>query len=179
MTIYFASDHHLYHNKIIEFSRPQFSSLEEHNEFIVDRHNYVVRTEDVVYFLGDVCLSTSKQEDYDILKRFNGKKRLVVGNHDTPERIKIYHQYFEKIYGYSTIGQKNGRDAAAIVSHIPVHPSQLEERFKFNIHGHLHQETIKLSDGTLDKRYVCVSLEQINYTPISLEEIYEKVKQND
>lgn len=175
MTLYFCSDHHLFHNKIIEFSRPQFTSIEEHNEFLIERHNSIIHPEkDIVYFLGDVCLSTSRKEDYDILHRFNGRKRLIIGNHDTPERIKIYHEYFEKIYGYHTIGNKNGRDAAMIISHIPVHPNQLEDRFQKNIHGHLHNYVVRDHMGCIDSRYVCVSMEQISYTPISLDEIYER-----
>lgn len=173
MNIYMCSDHHLFHNKIIEFCRPQFECLQDMHETIIDNHNKVVKSDDIVYFLGDVCLSTSKQEDYDILHRFNGRKRLVIGNHDTPDRIKTYSQYFEKIYGYHTLGNMGGRNANIILSHIPVHPRELDDRFKYNIHGHLHTNVVRTDEGHPDLRYFCVSMEQIEYTPISLNQINE------
>ena len=51
-----------------------------------------------------------------------------------------------------------------MLTHIPIHPGQLN-RFDANIHGHIHDRKID------DKRYVNVSVEQINYTPISLDEV--------
>lgn len=169
MTTYFCSDHHLFHDKIIEFERTQFRSIEEHNQFILDKHNSIVKLEDTVYFLGDVCLSVTNEQNYDILLKFNGHKRLILGNHETPSRIKLYDKYFEKISAYHTLHNRNGRESQVILSHIPVHPSQLEDRFEINIHGHLHSNSLN------DSRYFCVSMEQIDYTPITLTEILKKI----
>lgn len=171
MTTFWCSDHHLFHTKIIQFSRPQFSTVEEHNEALRENHNKVVKDTDTVWFLGDVILSVNDESAFDFLKTFNGKKKLVLGNHDTAYRIKKYVHIFDQVVAYHTIDQRDGRDAGFIVSHIPVHSSQLDERFKYCIHGHLHD---KLVD---DPRYVNVSMEQINFTPISTEEIREKLKQ--
>ena len=41
-----------------------------------------------------------------------------------------------------------------------------------HIHGHVHSETVRLSNGEIDKRYVNVSWDNLpNQKPISLDEI--------
>lgn len=52
-----------------------------------------------------------------------------------------------------------------LLSHIPLHPSSLPEKAPINIHGHIHN---KQAPGA---QYRNVSVEMINYTPISIEEI--------
>jgi calcineurin-like phosphoesterase family protein len=161
--IFLASDHHIDHSKIIEFEpvhRP-FKTVQEHNEALVERHNSVVSPNDIVWFLGDVIFGADP--DYEILRKFNGKKNLVLGNHDTPKKVRIFMDYFEKIVSYHVMSD-------IIISHIPVHHSQLEERFIGNIHGHLHSKRID------DKRYFNVSMECINLTPISFEQIKKELK---
>jgi calcineurin-like phosphoesterase family protein len=62
------------------------------------------------------------------------------------------------------------------MSHIPIHPQSMN-RWKLNVHGHTHDKLIQSKVGEIfygnysDPRYRCVSMEQINYTPIDLMEI--------
>lgn len=56
------------------------------------------------------------------------------------------------------------------LAHVPVHPSTLgENRFTGvpmkNVHGHIHQ------NPSPPGPYRCVSVEQIDYTPINIEEL--------
>lgn len=160
MATHFIGDTHLGHGKILVFekeARP-FSSVEEMNETIIERWNSVVRPNDLVWHLGDVLFGS---ENFSLLARLNGKKRLVMGNHDH-HPTALYLEHFEGVYGAV-------KEYGMIYTHIPIHPNQFY-RFKANIHGHLH------SDQLEDKRYVNVSAEQNNLTPISLEEIMERLK---
>ena len=176
---WFGSDHHLHHRKLVEgwgnsdknehqnsTARP-FATIEEHDQALIDNHNKVVKPNDVVWFGGDVMLSggPGTEFNYELLGKMNGDKRLIVGNHDTAAKIKNYAPYFSKIVGYHELMKLK-----IIVSHIPVHPSQIEHRFKANIHGHVHEDTLD------DPRYFNMCMENINYTPISLEEIVENLK---
>lgn len=82
--IFFASDIHAFHKNILKFepiSRP-FSCIEEMNEVIVDRWNAKVPNDAETYILGDVSFGKLK-DTVDFLNRLNGKKCLVIGNHDT------------------------------------------------------------------------------------------------
>ena len=61
------------------------------------------------------------------------------------------------------------------LSHCPVHPVELDYRISRNIHGHLHEKSIMImnENGDLikDDRYHCVSVEQVDYTPVSLSDL--------
>lgn len=143
------SDTHFGHENILDFegeARP-FSSLGEHDRALIDNWNSVVGPEDRVYHLGDAFF---KIKNFNKLKELNGKKILIMGNHDVYN--VDYKEVFEKVYGCLTIHKKIGK---IILSHIPVHPSQLDERFVFNIHGHVHSQTIP------DERYINVSVENL------------------
>ena len=172
--VFVISDLHLSHNNILSFKdgdkplRP-FSSMEEMNEHIVERWNSVVSVDDTVFNLGDVVFA---QTGFDYLPRLNGNKILCMGNHCAPRySADRFLKYFSKVTSY--IEYKGG-----ILSHIPIHTSQLE-RYKWNICGHLHSNRVMMDvDGKQveDPRYFCASVEQINYTPILLDDIIEIFK---
>lgn len=173
MTIFFASDYHLGHTNTFRlFKKPDgsplrpFSELEEMHETIIERHNKVVKPSDKIYMVGDIAFH---HRFLALLDRMNGEKVLIKGNHDTC-KVGHYTPYFKDIRAYH---QFDG----VLISHIPVHPESLA-RWGINIHGHLHAQNVRLEDGSLDKRYFNVSVEQLDYTPISLEEIKNKIYAN-
>ena len=111
---WFIGDTHFYHKNIIKFEdefRP-FDTVEEMNETLVDNWNRVVQPEDTVYHVGDVVFGG--HEKHEIIGRLNGKKRLILGNHD---RCNYAAPYFEKVYGCMEFSN-------CIITHIPVHESQ-------------------------------------------------------
>ena len=153
---YIISDQHYGHANALTFKKSDgsplrdFSSAEEMNEHMVHCHNSVVRPQDKVIFLGDVAINKKYLE---ILRRLNGKKKLIMGNHDIFD-LKYYSEYFYDIKAYRVFD-------GHIFSHIPVHPSSIE-RWRGNVHGHLHDKKLD------DPRYICMSVEQehVNYTPV-------------
>lgn len=94
--VFFISDTHFFHQKILEFekeARP-FSSVEEMNEELVARWNNIVTKRDTVWHLGDVCFG--HVSNLAIIKRLNGTKHLIMGNHDR-YGIRAYLNCFNKI----------------------------------------------------------------------------------
>ena len=81
MNIFFTSDHHFYHNNIIEYCNRPFSSVGEMNSEMVSRWNSVVKQSDVVYHLGDFSLG-NKEHIKEILDSLNGRIFFIQGNHD-------------------------------------------------------------------------------------------------
>ena len=163
---FFCADHHFGHVNLYErftnsdgtLARSDLTTIAaEATDLIVSRHNSVVKPNDRVYFLGDVAFSTKNLVPLD---RMNGRKVLIKGNHDEL-KLKDYLPYFDDI---RAVKQSKGW----IATHIPIHPDSLG-RWGLNIHGHTHRHTIP------DARYFCVSLEQINNTPISLDEILKEI----
>ena len=173
--IFFCSDHHFHHQNILTFKRDDGSPLREFvdvdhmNEHIVSCHNSVVRPGDKVYFLGDVVMS-KKTSALEILARMNGEKVLIKGNHDQCS-LAAYAQYFKDVRG-------SHQFSGLIMTHIPIHPESLA-RWGLNVHGHLHYNVVRMPLSQIpDRRYYNVSMECINYTPISLEEIKKHVTNN-
>ena len=131
---------------------------------MIDRHNAVVKPNDRVYVVGDVCFH--KKHLYKI-GLMHGRKVLIKGNHDLLD-AKDYLEYFDDIRG-------SHQFKGMLITHIPVHTQSLG-RWGFNVHGHLHAEEVSVwnpyrSVDEPDERYFNVSVERINYTPISLEEV--------
>ena len=145
------------------FLRHEFRNSDEGDAAMIERHNAVVKPNDRVYFVGDFCFSKHHIYKAGLM---NGRKVLIKGNHDTLE-LKNYLPFFDDIRG---VHQFDGM----VITHVPIHPDSLA-RWGLNVHGHLHAhritETLQSGITEPDTRYFNVSVEQINYTPISLEEV--------
>lgn len=172
MNRFYIADTHFGHTNILSFKRAdgtplrQFCCIDEMNEHMVRKWNEVVKPQDTVYHLGDIALHEKFLPMF--LPRLNGRKILIKGNHDNA-KLSVYADYFADVRAYD---RKDGM----VFSHVPIHPRSLE-RWGVNVHGHLHANTVKLLDGTPDKRYYCVSVEMIDYTPIELNQLIKRIKE--
>ena len=166
-----------------------FTSNEEMDETMVERWNAVVKPQDHVYHLGDVAIS---KRGLEFVRRLNGHKRLIRGNHDIFRDSDYREVGFEQIHGVRVFVDK------FILSHIPLHLNCVTERFRACVHGHLHANRVTmpvyqklqaydahgLYQGTfnvecgqeIDPRYLCVSVEHTNFTPISFDEVDARIK---
>lgn len=111
MNMWFTADQHFSHERIIEMTGRPFASVEEMNSVLVANYNALVQPEDVVYFLGDVCMG-KLTESLSLLSQLKGHKILAaLGNHDRPshlyhhkteekrqEWLAKYQEYFEAIH---------------------------------------------------------------------------------
>lgn len=125
------------------------------NEYIIKKWNSVVKTEDIVYHLGDVGFGTTEMLK-ELVGRLNGTKILLRGNHDFKRGVNGW-----KEVGFSEVYKKKIELGNLILTHAPI---ELEDREKINVFGHIH-------DKPLDKRFnknnhICVSCDVIDYTPI-------------
>jgi calcineurin-like phosphoesterase family protein len=159
MTTWFTSDTHFGHARIVELAGRPYKDVSHMNEGIIDGWNALVRPDDTVYHLGDVALGPI-HESLQCMSRLNGRKILIVGNHDRPfppmqkgraEKIaewnKVYEKYFDKIV--HTLPFQVG-DYRFILSHFPYNgDSNGDERFQEwrpvdngvpIIHGHTHSK---------------------------------------
>jgi len=163
-TIFFISDLHLGHDNILKFFRPQFNDITEHNEFIVDEWNSIVKPKDVVYVLGDVAFDLDGLRH---IKYCNGNKHLIKGNHDNLLVMDYVDVGFQKIEGCM-------RYKEFVLSHVPIHENCMEFNWRLNIHGHIHEE----SKNIPDKRYINVNVDVVGFKPLSLETIRYNINQS-
>jgi len=180
---FLVSDTHFGHAGVCRFTeadgvtkiRP-WTDPAEMDEEMIRRWNDRVRPNDKVYHLGDVVIN---RKALPTLARLNGDKVLIRGNHDI-FRDEEYREYFRELRAYHVL---NGM----ILSHIPIHAESLG-RFGTNIHGHLHTNRVKKPRGVdaktgeilysneNDVRYHCVCVEQTDFAPILLEDVYKRIE---
>lgn len=160
--IRFISDPHFGHKNMA--IRRGFQDEFCMNEHIISQWNSVVGKKDTTWILGDI---TMEKNDYSILDRLNGIKRVILGNHDQGQHTKFMLNHVNSIHGMTKIRDKVYGNIW--LTHSPIHPMELEFRVGFNIHGHIH-------DGYVieDKRYINVCMEVQGYLPKTLEQLIKK-----
>lgn len=154
--IWVISDTHFQHENIIEYCRRPFNNANEMDEFMIERWNAVVNDSDIVYHLGDVYMG-SKEGAQRILSRLSGRKRLIIGNHDTGKDDVLLNA-FSKISAWRMFPEHN-----VLLSHVPIHQDSL--RGLINVHGHTHER------GSPPGPYVSACVEMNRYMPVNIEEL--------
>lgn len=129
------------------------------DQALIDNWNSIVSPNDRIYHLGDVAIP---RRGLGCLSQLNGRKILVRGNHDI-FKLGDYTKYFDDIRGCHYLDNY-------ILTHIPIHECGLN-RYKGNIHGHLHYRRVLGADGQPDPRYKCVCVEHTQYKPIDFEQV--------
>jgi len=160
------SDLHFGHKNILKFSGPLRggTTSEEHDDWLIHQINSVVKKGDLLYICGDIAMT---DEALEKMKRVRGMKILIRGNHDIYAAQK-YLEYFQQIHGLISF------KGTFWISHAPIHPQELRDRY--NIHGHVHQHSILGDDGQPDPRYINACVEMTYGVPQSLDDLFEKHK---
>lgn len=155
---YYSDPHFGHRNMAIKRG---FKDEEEMNKHIVKQWNSIVAKKDVTYILGDITMEKATQ--YYWLNELNGIKKVILGNHDEPQHVPELLKYVNNVAAMKYL--KHKQYGNIILTHAPIHPCELEYRYKINIHGHVHDNTLP------DKRYINVSAEVIDYKPKLLSEL--------
>lgn len=160
---YFIADLHNYDHNLIVYENRPFADCETMRNEMINRWNETVNDSDEIFLLGDIG-------NPEILLELKGKITIVLGNHDNYDNIinVVGGRQDIEISRYPILVD------ACLLSHEPLTFMPPECPY-LNIHGHTHRFSYgllnrKWEDGN---RYFCVSVEQINYTPISQKEIVD------
>lgn len=140
-----TSDSHLFHDKLLGFMHRPYATMDDMVRAFIAEWNGLVKSEDdTVYHLGDFALGTDVRKIADVIKQLNGRMYLILGNHDTPNKVAFYDQFTNiKMFGSVNID-------GYLLTHQPVHPSLLGERTvrsegvgdQYNVFGHCHKNSI-------------------------------------
>lgn len=166
--IFFTSDHHFGHENIIKFCNRPFKDAREMNEELIKRWNEKIKPNDHVYHLGDFGL-TYKENLADILDRLNGKKYLIVGNHESAalqnrKKFEWVKEYFElKIKDLD--GQ--GGYQRIMLFHYAMRTWRGEGRGNWHLYGHSHGNLPDLED----KLSFDIGVDSHDFYPLSYEEV--------
>lgn len=151
---YIIADTHFHHKKILEYEDRPFDTVEQMNEHIIRRWNQTVKKRDIIFHLGDVSFG-NKEQTKKIMDRLNGRKRLIMGNHDRSHSVNWWYEVgFEEVYRYPIIINN------LILSHEPVYLTKCMPYF--NYHGHLHSKSYD------SPQYKNLCVEHTEYKPVKM-----------
>ena len=179
--IRYIADMHFDHEDIIAYDNRPFDSLNQMNEALVENWNRVVAPGDLTWILGDFCTGDSDRWR-SLLNRLNGRKALIIGNHDDLSTVSALSGLFEDVAEYREI--EDG-DRHVVLCHYPILGFHDHYFGWVHLYGHVDtsyewnvaEHTKKLLKKLYVREDVCrmvntgAMLPYMNYTPRSLEEL--------
>lgn len=165
---------HLGHKNLAQWRG--FQDEYYHDEHLIKQWNSVVSKRDTTYILGDVTMETDKW--YYQLDRLNGRKIVVLGNHDRYQNIPELLKYVDGVAG--AVDYKG-----CMLTHVPIHPNEVHF-YRLNIHAHIHHnnklEEVFCKDSYEDEgskksetkfKYANVDALLMDFKPRTLNELLE------
>lgn len=174
--IYFTSDLHFHHDKIITSCGRPFGSGQEMNEALIRRWNDRVTAQDEVFILGDVTLK-GKAMALEALWQLRGRKYLILGNHDGfAARLTEADSPFQWVRHY---GVTEWGGARFVLFHYPILEWDGMHRGSFHLHGHQHNPpAYNLEQRARGVLRYDVGVDANGMAPVSAEEILTFFSQN-
>jgi calcineurin-like phosphoesterase family protein len=167
MKTWVTSDLHFGHRNIMNFcpvTRAHYrNDIDYMNEAMVKEWNDIVSPEDLTYILGDVAfLPAQKATEY--MRRLNGRKILVEGNHDRKAlNDPSFRGCFDEVHKYLWITYDKHQ---VIMFHYPIAEWDQMHRGSVHFHGHLHGNT----SGMEEYRCIDVGMDATGSIVLSMEE---------
>ena len=182
--VFFTSDTHFGHSKIIDYCKRPFSSIEEHDKTLIQNWNNVVGQDDTVFHLGDFAYGNS-QFVSNIIKQLNGNIILIKGNHDLRNmNPTLYNIFSDAVYQARILIDKQ----TVYLNHFPFlcfehgDINLYKDNYSIQLFGHVHSGPLTSSEDTsrlnilLPTQYD-VGVDNNNFTPISWIDVKNKIKQ--
>ena len=162
--VFIIADTHFNHANIIKYCNRPFKDVKEMEKYIITKWNSVVAPDDTVYHLGDVGFG-SFEELKNLLTKLNGKKILIMGNHDLSRGRNTWLKI-----GFAEVYKKELTIGNYVLSH---YPKRIEDN-QINFFGHIHNKP--LNDTFNKNNHINVSVEVVDYTPLEITKILEEKK---
>ena len=188
MSVFFTADTHFGHKNVIAFCNRPYADVNEMDEDLILKWNETVGVEDVIYHLGDFAFM-DKIRTAATIQRLNGRKVLVMGNHDIRSRAFYLESGFAFVYklkyGESQPYWTENEEVGFRMAHFPFKDAMgeyddrdyLTERAPTRgeydvplVHGHVHAAW-KVKPGLVN-----VGVDVWDLKPVSLEKVIEYVK---
>ncbi|MCR5206635.1 MAG: metallophosphoesterase family protein [Lachnospiraceae bacterium] len=115
---YYIADLHFFHgNMNSRMDKRGFGSVEEMNEYMIQKWNSRIRQNDDIVVLGDFSLGKG-EETNGILRRLNGRKFLIEGNHD---RFLNDRKFDKKLFHWiKPYEEMKDNKRKVVLSHYPI-----------------------------------------------------------
>lgn len=179
--LFFTSDTHFYHESIIRLCNRPYSTVEEMNNDLIHKWNSVVGPDDIVFHLGDFSWCGSDKTK-KICEQLNGHKCLILGNHDHEKMYNAYLKLFDLgVYQQLLLNIDNRN---VYLNHYPflcyAGTYRNSKDMVWQLYGHVHSGpgATGLDLPRLEycfKTQYDVGVDNNNYTPISWEQVCNKI----
>jgi len=165
--IWWTSDWHLGHFRIISYTGRPFKTLIEMDEIIIKNFNERVGEDDLCFFLGDFCMKRSSeaseapQNAFEYYRSQLKCKNIIFirGNHDGHNNVKSPIE--------SLVIQHGGKRI-----YLTHDPKYAKYDFFFNFTGHTHGKYGKFQKVGKKGYNVDLSVENWEYRPVDYNEIF-------
>jgi len=176
MKTWVTSDLHFGHKNIMKFcpqTRARFNDdVSYMNNAMVEEWNDKVAPEDTVYILGDVAFMSGSDAGR-MIKRLNGTKILIEGNHDKKTLNDVtFRSAFKEIHKYLDIKYDGHK---IVMFHYPISEWDQMHRGALHFHGHLHGGV----SGLENYRAMDVGMDSTGEIVISMERAIRLIKDKE
>lgn len=200
--MFFTADLHFGHARIIELCSRPFASTDEMDEALIANWNAVVTDpDDLVWVLGDYTLG-NRQRALGYLEQLNGRKNLVIGNHDACDLMST--DGWKKVAEYQAAGfgavlpwariklpprAEGVAGRKVLLSHFPYDgdshgadrhtQARLRDLGDVVVHGHVHDEFRVRRSAVGGGVQVNVGVDRWGYAPVpasTLSQLIEDVE---
>lgn len=138
MKTFVTSDLHFGHKNIMRFcpaTRGHYPDVDVMREDMIQKWNATVGSEDLTYILGDVAFLPAA-EAVQIMRRLNGRKILIEGNHDRKLlNDPVFRSCFESVHPYLCFTHEKTR---VVMFHYPILEWDQMHRGAVHFYGHVH-----------------------------------------
>jgi len=170
--LFYTSDMHFCDEKIRHVCSRPFENTDIMNQTIIQKWNSKVRVTDTVYILGDIfpCDGGDFGTISNIVKRLNGDKILIIGNHDELHLTSIEKCGAFKTLEHIALIQDAGKEI--MLCHYPMMDWQNEHLGSFHLYGHIHNKDLpQIANYYKDKSAFNVGQDVWSFEPVTLAEI--------
>ena len=134
---FFTADQHFGAHHHASKYRHGFNSVEHMDEHLIKCWNRHVPKDGHTFILGDLSMSKGERTS-EILAQLNGKKYLVIGNHDKNLNARNK-EYFEWVRPYYEQRIEFGASKVKLIMcHYPFRSWNNQHHGSWNLHGHCH-----------------------------------------
>jgi calcineurin-like phosphoesterase family protein len=183
--IFFIADTHFGHSNIIKHCNRPWSTVEEHDETLIQNWNNTVKRGDLVYHLGDFAMIKENPNGIPRMKlyrklrmRLNGKIIIAgLGNHDKMSQ-EIYNECFTEVH---QILERKINGYSFTMCHYPLlswnrshHNYKYSNNLKFcsiMLHGHCHNRLKPDNPYRID-----VGIDGWDYHPFSFDQLLTSIQ---
>jgi len=154
---FFTADEHYGHSNIIKYCNRPFRDVSEMDETIINNHNSVVGSSDIVIHAGDFCwCNTVKDAHKQYISKLNGNHIFLRGSHDKWMNYTFNDMFTKTIEG-----------AHIVVCHYAMRVWPRSHYNSWQLFGHSHGKLTPVG------KQMDIGVDTNNFYPYSFDQIAE------